>query len=98
MNLKGKKSCFKNYIKDFPSGTVDKNLPPRAGDAGSIPDPGRFPCAVEQLSPWTTSTEPMLESPGNATTAPSRCPRAPGPVLCSKRNGRSEKPTQRREE
>ena len=31
LNLKGQKGCFKNYIRDFPGGTVDKNLPPRAG-------------------------------------------------------------------
>ena len=31
-----KKSCC-----SFPGGTVDKNLPANAGDAGSIPDPGR---------------------------------------------------------
>ena len=28
--------------KDFPGGTVDKNLPADAGDMSSIPDPGRF--------------------------------------------------------
>ena len=27
----------------FPGGTVVKNLPANAGDAGSIPGPGRFP-------------------------------------------------------
>ena len=27
--------------KDFPSGTVVKNLPANSGDTGSIPDPGR---------------------------------------------------------
>ena len=39
----------KNILKDFPGGTVDKNLPANAGDMGLI-----------QLSPCTTSTEPEL--------------------------------------
>ena len=29
--------------KDFPGGSVVKNLPTNAGDAGSIPGSGRFP-------------------------------------------------------
>ena len=29
--------------QDFPDGTVVKNLPANAGDAGSIPGPGRSP-------------------------------------------------------
>ena len=28
--------------KDFPGGTVDKNLPANAGDMGLIPGPGRY--------------------------------------------------------
>ena len=40
LNLKGKKSCFKNYIKDFPSGTVDKTPPSSAGDSSSVPSLG----------------------------------------------------------
>ena len=28
--------------KDFPGGTMDKNLPASAGDVGLIPGPGRF--------------------------------------------------------
>ena len=28
--------------KDFPGGTVDKNLPANAGDTGSIPGRGKF--------------------------------------------------------
>ena len=30
-----------NVLKGFPCGSVVKNLPPNAGDMGSIPDPGR---------------------------------------------------------
>ena len=44
----------------FPGGTVGGNLPANAGDTGSIPDPGRFPHAAEQLSPCATTTEPAL--------------------------------------
>ena len=45
-----------------------KNPPAKAGDTGSIPGRGRFPHAVEQLSPCTTTTEPALLSPRAATT------------------------------
>ena len=30
------------HFRDFPAGTVDKNLPANAGDMGSIPGLGRF--------------------------------------------------------
>ena len=42
---------------DFPSGTVDGNLPANAEDMGSIPGPGIAPHAVEQLSLCATTTE-----------------------------------------
>ena len=32
---------YKADILDFPGGTVDENPPANAGDAGSIPGPGR---------------------------------------------------------
>ena len=36
-----------------------KNPPANAGDVGSIPGWGtKIPHAVEQLSPWATTTEP----------------------------------------
>ena len=47
-------------VRDFPGGSVVKNLPANAGDTGPSPGPGRFPHAVEQLSPCTASTEPVL--------------------------------------
>ena len=31
-----------NSRKDFPGGIVDRSLPTKAGNMGSIPDPGRF--------------------------------------------------------
>ena len=31
------------YVVGFPGGSVVKNLPANAGDAGSIPELGRFP-------------------------------------------------------
>ena len=44
---------------DFPGGSVVKNLPCNAGDAGSIPGQGtKIPRAVGQLSPSATTTEP----------------------------------------
>ena len=51
---------FKNKDRDFPGGAVVKNPPANAQDTGSIPGPGRFPHAAEQLSPCTTTTEPEL--------------------------------------
>ena len=41
----------------FPGGAVDKNLPANAGDTGSVPGPGRFPHATEQLSLCATTAE-----------------------------------------
>ena len=52
----------KNHFQGFPSGSVVKNLPANAGDTGSVPDPGRFPHATEQLSPWATTSETVLWS------------------------------------
>ena len=36
---------------DFSGDPTVKNPPAKGGDTGSIPGPGRFPHAVEQLSP-----------------------------------------------
>ena len=32
---------YRSIFRDFPGGTVVKNLPANAGDTGSIPGPGR---------------------------------------------------------
>ena len=45
-------------LRDFPDGPVVKNLPAKAGDMGSIPDPRRQ--ATELLSLCATTIEPML--------------------------------------
>ena len=37
-----------------------KNLPAHAGDTGSIPESGKIPDAVEQLSLCMTAIEPVL--------------------------------------
>ena len=65
-------SVVNNVLKDFPCGSVVKNLPPSARDMASIPDPGRshmpksnwvcvhhsyWACAPQPLSPHTL--EPM---------------------------------------
>ena len=47
----------KKTFRDFPGGPMVKNLP--AGVMGSIPDPERLPHAVEQLSLYAATTEPM---------------------------------------
>ena len=53
------RSHFKNgHLWDFPGGAVVKNLPPNAGDVGSIPGRGtKIPHAVGQQSPHTATTE-----------------------------------------
>ena len=38
---KKKREFLKSGERDFPGGTVVKNLPANAGDTGSIPGPGR---------------------------------------------------------
>ena len=44
--------------RDFPGGPVVKNLPSKAGDAGSIPGQGtKIPHGAGQLSPHATTTE-----------------------------------------
>ena len=49
--LKKKKKKKQKHYRDFPGGSVVKNLPVNAGDVSSIPGPGtRVPHAVEQLS------------------------------------------------
>ena len=52
---------------DFPGGPVVKNPPSNVGDTGSIPGQGtKIPHAGGQLSPCTTTTEPVshkLQSP-----------------------------------
>ena len=35
-------STLKDLSRDFPGGTVVKNLPANAGDTGSSPGPGRY--------------------------------------------------------
>ena len=47
-------------FRDFPGGPVVKDLPPSAGDAGSIPVQGsKVPHATGQLRPSATTTEPV---------------------------------------
>ena len=55
-----KKKKKENDYWDFPGGAVDKNPPASAGDMRSIPSPGRFNSAGEQLSVWATMTEAKL--------------------------------------
>ena len=46
--------------RDFSAGPVVKNSPPNAWDVGWIPGQGtKIPHAAEQLSLYTTTTEPM---------------------------------------
>ena len=83
-------------------GSVVKTLPADAGDTGWIPDPGRSQ-AEEQLSLMTTA-EPLLWSPGVATTEAARCncgaqtateAHVPEPQLRKERSRVKEKPVHR---
>ena len=75
-------------------GSVVKTPPADAGDTGWIPDPGR-PQAEEQLSLLTTA-EPLLSSPGVATTEFACCscgaqvPQLPKPGSQSPSSARRE--------
>ena len=51
---------IKNFLRDFPGGTVVKNPPCSAGHSGSNPGLGtKIPHAAEQLSLHTAAVEPM---------------------------------------
>ena len=56
---------------------------------------GKVPHASEQLNPWATITEPVLETPGAESTEPTHhdywSPRALEPVFRNKRSHHSEK-------
>ena len=57
---------------DFPGGSVVKNPPANAGENRFDPWSRKVPHAVEQLSPWATTTEPALYSPRATATEPTR--------------------------
>ena len=51
--------------RDFPGGTVVKNLSSNAGDTASVPDWGtEIPHALGQLSPHGSTTESMPRALG----------------------------------
>ena len=55
--------CVYVYEKpklSFPGDSVVKNLSANAGDMDMICDPGRSHMHMEQLSPYTTTIEPVL--------------------------------------
>ena len=52
------KRCEKWKTLDFPGSLVVKNPPANAGDAGSIPGPGRLHISCEATKLWATTTEP----------------------------------------
>ena len=49
--------------KDFPGGTMDRNLSTGAGDTSSIPGLRRFHMPHTELSLCTTFTELVLQDP-----------------------------------
>ena len=88
-----KKEKQKTVKRVFPGGTVVKNLPSNAGDAGSIPGQGtKIPHALGQLSLCATTAEPgcLNESLSAANYR--------AHVLWSLRATTREEPTHRNEE
>ena len=80
--------------RGFPRGTVVKNPPASAGDAGLSPGPGRSPMprgnkarAPQLLSLSSRAREPQLLKPTRLE-----------PVLRNKRSHRNEKPVHRNKE
>ena len=53
-------NIWKSSNVGFPGGAVVKNPPANAGEHGFDPWSGKIPHAAEQLSPYTTTTEPAL--------------------------------------
>ena len=80
---------LKSQALGFPVGSVVKNLPANAGDSFN-PWSRKIPHAIEQISPCTTTTEPMCR------TYRSRC--ALETMLHNKRSHHNEKPTHCNEE
>lgn len=57
--------------RDFPGGLVIKNPPRNATDAGTVPGQGtKILCALQWVSPQTSTTEPSLWSLHAATRMP----------------------------
>ena len=66
-----KKQTNKNSLWKVPSGfpgcSVVGSLPASVGDVGFDSGSGRIPRALEQPSPWATTTKPVFWSPGART-------------------------------
>ena len=81
---------FKQHYKDFPGGTVVKNLLFNARDTSLIPaQRTKIPHAMGQLSPCATTTEPIFWSPRHnqretTTKDPACCNTAK--ICCSQTN------------
>jgi len=80
---------LKSQALGFPGGSVVKNPPANAGDSFN-PWSRKIPHAIEQISPCTTTTEPMCRN--------YRSRRALETMLHNKRSHHSEKPTHCNEE
>ena len=62
-----KEMQIKRTIEGFPGGSVVKNPPADAGDAGSVPDPGRA------RAPWSNSRpEAVIQGPRATSPEPAR--------------------------
>ena len=57
----GIRGVLKSPTRNFLGGPVVKSLPCNAWGVGSIPGWGtKIPCVVEQLSPFSVTSEPVL--------------------------------------
>ena len=72
-------------IWDFPGGSVVKNLPSNAGDAGLIPGQGtKIPHATRQLRPRAVTTEPIRSGALVSQLERSRTPQRKMPRAATK--------------
>ena len=55
-------ASYNSELTNFPGGPVVEN-PPASAEQSSLPGLGRFHLPKGQLSPWATTTEPVLWSP-----------------------------------
>ena len=63
---------YKGIRSGVPGGSVVQNSPASAGDAGSIPDPGKSHMPRSSSAPAPQLSEPVLQSPKAATPGRTR--------------------------
>ena len=74
---------FRNQHEDFPGGAVVKNLPAKAGNTGSIPDPGRFHMLWSNQASVSKLLKPMHLEPVQFSSVAQSRPTLCDPMNCS---------------